>query len=555
MIPIPLSMPPPIQGADEVAQADEHETLEMRLVATEGRWVRVDRGTKDGLAVGDRAVFRPLDGRHVEGTVVRVFERDALVELDDPSIVLAAGTKAQSRIPRSRRAALAAPADFIGPMPDPPEREHPPWQRQDDGWTQGEPLLARVRPLRPSERDPRLTGRAYWISDYAHSTEGSRSDTFLRAGSSLLFENFGGYGGDLHLDAEVNYRNTDVPDDDDEEETRLRLDRLSYAWGGNRFSRDRYEVGRFLHHVMPEFGVLDGVEWARRAPHGDLYGGSVGFLPSQDDEQETGDDLQVAAFYRWVADESEQLSLAGGYQKTFHHLDADRDLFVGKLVYAPIGGWNVAGTAWVDLYTDGDEAKGAGIGLTQAYVSAGKTWQGGSSFRTTYTHREFPENDLESFTPVAVNQLADDRLDRFAATVGQAVGSDVTLFGTAGVWNDEDDDGYDAEGGVDLFDAFFDGSLIEAAAFTTNGSFSSTIGYRVAVGSTGHAADWRVGYDFTYDDIVGFADDNDDIPQHRVRASVDLNSASRWNFSVYAEVLLFDEETSFLGGLFLQRSF
>ena len=89
----------------------------------------------------------------------------------------------------------------------------------------------------------------------------------------------------------------------------------------------------------------------------------------------------------------------------------------------------------------------------------------------------------------------------------------------------------------------------------TQGRFSQTLGYRAAVGANSDRSSWRVGYDFTYDDIDGFDADNDDLPQHRVRASWSTSSASRWNFSVYAETLLFDEETSVLAGLFLQRSF
>ena len=59
----------------------------------------------------------------------------------------------------------------------------------------------------------------------------------------------------MHYDLEVNYRRTDVPDLDGEENTRLRLDRASYHWGGTRFRKDRREVGRFLQSGMIEFGL------------------------------------------------------------------------------------------------------------------------------------------------------------------------------------------------------------------------------------------------------------------------------------------------------------
>src|SRR5215813_259492 len=55
------------------------------------------------------------------------------------------------------------------------------------------------------------------------------------------------------------------------------LYRLSYSIGGDRFAPDRIEVGRFLQYGMPEFGVLDGVEWDRRLAGGDSFGASVGF--------------------------------------------------------------------------------------------------------------------------------------------------------------------------------------------------------------------------------------------------------------------------------------
>jgi len=544
----------------QVAQDETFETLELRVTAVRPRQAVVDRGTVDGLALKDRVTFRPRTGRVYGGIVTEIGERVAVVDLDDPSIVPALGTKGDARVPRARRPPPAIPP-AIPPVGDeaapaaPAAQEHPPWERKEDEWKSGDALLAHVRPFRPDEREPNVSGRAYSIFDFAHSSEGDHSDTFARTGASLLFENPFRRGGELHVDVEANYRNTDVPDADGEELTRLRLDRLSYSWGGNRFTPDRYEIGRFLQHEMPEFGVLDGGQWSHRLPGGNSFGASVGFIPDQVLEQNTGDDLQFAGYYRWVADESEQLSLAAGYQKTFHYLDADRDLLVGKIVYLPGHDWDFTGTAWVDLYTAGDEAKGRGLGLTQAYLSTGKHWDGGSTVRFTYTHLEFPENELDAFTPVTFDQLAHDHADRVAATTRQAVGRHFGVFAQGGAWADQDDAGGDGEVGLDFEDVAFEGSTVELAGFYTGGRFSTTVGGRTAISGTTSTGAWHLAYEFTYDDIVGFDSDNNSLPQHRARASWDFNTNSRWSLSMYAEALLFDQETSVLAGLFLQRSF
>jgi len=558
--------PPPQQPSPQPTK-ESFDTLELRVASVRPRQVVVDRGMTDGLLAKDRVLFRPRDGRVVAGTVVAAYERDAVVELDDPAIVLAPGTKGDARIPSSRRPAAAktVPPPAEAPAPDaakvapaaPAPTEHPPWERQEDALKDGEPLLARIRPFRPEEREPEITGRVYTIFDDSHSTEGPHSDTFARTGTSLLLENPAHSGGELRFDGEVNYRHADVPtgDDDGEERTDFRLDRFSYTHGGNRFSHDRFEFGRFLQYEMPEFGVVDGGQWTHRLAGGDTFGASAGFLPDATTHEDHGDDLEFAGYYRWVADESEQLSLAGGYQKTFHHLDSDRDLLVGKILYLPVKGWDLAGTAWVDLYTAKDEAKGAGLGLTQAYLSTGKHFDGGSSLRFTYTHQEFPETQLDLFTPVTVAELANAHSDRAAVTTAQRLAKNFGVFASGGAWVDEEDAGGDGEVGFDIEEFAFHGSRLELAGFGTQGRFSTTLGGRAGLGGTTGNGSWLVGYEFTYDDIAGFAADNNSLPQHRLRASWDVNTASRWSLSIHADFLLFDTETSYAAGFFLQRSF
>lgn len=550
---LPLAIATPV-----AAQVEELITVTMRVISTEPRIANVDHGAVDGLAVNDRVTFRTREGLRFEGSLVRVDPRTAAVQLDDPAFVPPPGTRAEARVPKPRLAALPlAPAlsDAPSVQQDPAAPDHPPWQRQDDEWTPDQPLLSIIRPFRPHEREPRTTGRVYSIFDYIHDSEGSRSDMFARLGTDLTFENAFRQGGTLHVDGETNYRRTDVPDDDDENGTNFRLDRLSYAFGGNRFAANRYELGRFLQHELPEFGVLDGIEWSKRTAGGNTFGASVGLMPEPDEDQSSGDDLQFAGSYRFIVDESELLSVQAGYQKTFHELAADRDLFVAKVLYFPPAAWNFSATTWIDWYTGGDTAKGSGPEVTQAYLTTGRLFESGSSLRATYTHRAFPEIERNEFLPVTAAQLADDRSDRATVSGRRAFGRKFALTGLIGAWNDEDDSGGDAEGGFQLDDILFEKSRFEAAAFGVSSLYNTTLGWRAALGTRSSHGAWRLGYEFTLNDIDGFTADNDDIPQHRVSTSFDTFTDSGWSFSTHLDTLFFDSETAVLLGLFVQRSF
>jgi hypothetical protein len=96
---------------------------------------------------------------------------------------------------------------------------------------------------------------------------------------------------------------------------------------------------------------------------------------------------------------------------------------------------------------------------------------------------------------------------------------------------------------------------VDAAAFGVQGRYNTTVGWRAAIGTQSSQGFWRLGYEFTLNNIDGFAADNNDIPQHRISASLDKFTESGWSISAHADALLFDSETAMLLGLFLQRSF
>ncbi len=545
------------------AQDAQPVLLEMRVTSSTARRATVDRGTLDGLELGDRVVFRLRDGGERTGRVIEIADRSSTVEPTDASFTALPGMRVEARLPADRFELVEEVVDVVEPadavpaeaeLGTPAAPQHPPWERPDDGWTAKMPLLARVNPFRPEDRTPSMHGLVYSSVDAVGNSEGDRSDTFFRLGGNAVLENPFGHGGQLRLDGEWNYRDTDVPDDDDETSSHLRIDRASYTWGGQRFEPTRFEVGRFLSHEFPEFGVVDGVEWSHRLTGGNSLGASIGFLPEWDTLTEEGDDQEISAWYRWARDESEELTLGAGYQKTFHHFDADRDLVVLKAAWLPQHAWTVQATAWLDVYTSGDEAKGSGVDVTQAYFSTGRSWSNGASVDITYRHLAFAEIDRDEFLPVTLAQLADDRYDRAAVAARQRLGS-VGIREEVGVWSDEDDEGGDGQISFDLYDALFDGGRIEAAGFGTRGRYTNLAGWRAAIGGDHGNFSWTAGYEFVLAEIRGFSSANNELPEHRVQLGVDWNTESGWSLSLNSGLLFYDEETGYAVGVYLQRSF
>jgi hypothetical protein len=415
-----------------------------------------------------------------------------------------------------------------------------------------------VRPLRPEERRPRIQGRVYALGDETRSGDGERASHSYRVGTSLQIHNIAGRGGDLHLDAEANDRRTRVPDLDDDRERHLRLDRLSYAWGGHRFASERQEVGRFLQQAMPEFGVLDGYEYGQRLGGGHRFAASIGFMPELDVDYATGSDFQVAGSWRWVSDATEVLSASAGYQKTFHDGAADRDLLVARFHWLPRRGWNLNGSAWVDLYTPSDDAKGAGLGLTQAYLRAGRRFEGGSSLDLTYGHLEFPEIERFEFTPVAEDQLARDHNDRVALRSRLVTGATSALRGELGAWIDEDEHGGDVLLGLERRGIVDGAAELDLEVFATRGQFSTLLGSRAVLDVLAPGGRYSFSYELSNHHLDGFEDGNDDIPQHRLRASRDYvspPSSGGWGLSAYLEGDVFHDELAATAGFYIQKSF
>lgn len=526
------------------AQDDALVRLEARVTASVPGSAQIDRGAEFGVQPGDRVRFFPFGGATVEGEVATVGERQAWVTLLDPAAEIELGTRAELRVPERSTAVEGAGV----------EPEHPPWTYGDDPFTEDMPLLAEVKVPTPEERPLQFSGRWYTTYEMTSDDEGEGRDyDFLAAGLDLRWENPFERGGGLHLDMEYDRRSVDLPDEGSESEDFLRLERLSYAWGGTREVPRGWEVGRFLQHGMPQFGVLDGVEMIHRRDNGDRFGGSLGLMPEPTADFETGDDVQAAGFYRWVRGEREELSFATGFQKTWHEGESDRDLFVADLRYYPVTGWNAAASAWVDWYS-GEEAKSDGLEATQLYVGVGHRWQR-TGVNLTLSKLRFPELLRQEYEPVTLEQLADDEVDRISLSGWRRVTDDVRVRARADRWSDEDGDGGGGSVGVSVADLLGQRSRADFELFTNEGQFSDVFGGRVGLGWRTDVGFFDVAFEHGIYEQMDFEGSQGELDQDRLRASWDLQPGEDWDLSLYAENRFGDEQDSTTLGFFLQRSF
>ncbi len=534
------------------------ETLSLRVSATgPGSNVSVDRGASDGVAVGDVVQLFPREGPVLRGSVTQVGERIAVVRLDVRGEPPPVGTRGEIEVPMERFARPAVEPNEradAGPPADADElpAERPPWENSDDEWTPGQPLLADVSTVPPYDRAAAFSGRLYVIGDRTRTSDSRRSDFFVRTGADLLWENAFGFGGRLNIDFELNRRQTVLPDAERENELDLRFDRLSYTIGGTRHAPERLQMGRFLQHGVPEFGVLDGIEYSRRIDSGDRFGVAVGFLPEPLYDFDTLTDFQIASYYRWVKDSSEQLAITAGVQSTLNNGTNDRDLFLAKVEYLPLDSWQYYGTFWVDYFNSDDEIK-SGLQLTQAVISANRRWASGDDLRIFYTHYEWPELLRNEFRPVTPEQLADDHNDRISVAGTRALAR-FDVNAAVGAWADEDESGGDVQLGIDCPDLFANNSRTTATTFASQGEFSSVLGARVSYGQPAALGRWDVLYEAAIHDNTGFSADTDDIIQHWVKANHDFHTLSGWYINTSAQFRLWDDEAAWIVGAYLSKA-
>ncbi|MFT7664121.1 MAG: hypothetical protein ACI87A_002351, partial [Planctomycetota bacterium] len=519
-----------------------------------GSEVVVDRGSADHIEIGDVVVFYPRGSQPSRGRVSRVNERSAYVRFADRDVAIPIGTRAELTLPKSRFEVTSIPEAEPGTaqteLP-----EHPPWTYREDAWTPDQPLLAEIKAVRPKDRSTAVSGRVYVIADTTSTRGEKRSDSFYRIGTDINALNPFGKGGDLRIDGELNSRTTEIPDEGNESELLYRLDRLSYVRGGTRFTAPRTEYGRFLQYGMPEFGVLDGWEFVSNNSTSEYLGFSFGFMPEPDAEQQTGEDMQVAVNRRWILDDFDGLSVNGGYQKTFHKGDSDRDLFVIRVVRLPHDDWDFYGTAWVDLYGSEDVVKQSSLELTQLHLSSNRTYDDGSGLSFTYSTFRFPELLRKEFRPVDAGELLNGESSRFWIDGWKPTSKRTQVTGRIGTWSDEVESGGNAEVGFEIDDWVLDRSHATFALFGSNGRFSNAVGARFAYSLYTEAGSWDLFSELSLREQDDFSSSISDLPLAKLRLARSQQTRSGWDLRFYVQALSWQEDEAISIGVFGQRGF
>jgi len=539
---------------------DGHEVVALRVTSSgPGSVATIDRGTRDGLAVGDPVSFFPRSGGTYKGVVIQLKERSATVELNDQDFKPEPGTKGEVRVPKGRLGEPEEkdPVPVVPVDPGKQEGEAPAkerWKNKDEGYKSGQPLLTGLRPVHPKDRKKRLTGRVYAIGALTDNPSGNFNNSHLRVGTDLDYQNPFGKGGGLQFNGEVAYLTKLFFSD---AEIDLLIRRLSYHQGGTRFRASRWEAGRFLQAGMPEFGVLDGFEWGKRTVGGDRFGASIGLMPVPDHTFKSFNDFQIAGYYEWVRDLSNKLSFSAGFQKTWHNGTPDRDLLVFKFAALPDdgAGWDFRGTFWVDLYTGGDQLK-SGVELTYMYVSITRRWRNGNGIEVVLRHQRIPELLRGEVTPPVVpDELAANRYSRVEFNAWVLGGRHLRMDFHVSGWNDQDQNGGSIQLGFDVVDFFGPSSIFNLTGFGAIAQFENVAGVRVSFGRRRANGHWDLLYEFSNHHQLGFPGDRNDIFHHRLRASGGMSLPDGWDFSLYAEGLLYDEEISWSLGFTFQRRF
>ena len=499
----------------------------------------IDVGSSAGLEPGDIGYAFPAGRARVVFVIRSVSKTVARAEPSNPGEPVDVGTPVEITIPaerleRSDEATL-------------------PWAATPEDWDTDLPLLAPAGSVAPEDREQRLFGRFYSGVDFTSDREGQDREYLLgRAGADMRMENPFGRGGTLELDAEVWHRTADLAGASEDDTTQLRVNRLSYRMGGTRSQPQGLQVGRFLQSGFAEFGVIDGAEYSHRTEAGNLWGASLGLLPLNDAELSNGDDVQSAVYFRHLALEPTAAEWGVGYQKTWHSGHPDRDLVVGDARWSPNDRWSLFTSAWVDVYTSGEELKSSGPELTDLRVNANYRMSARGGLNFTVSRTLWPELERNEFT--LSPDLANQELTRAGVGGWQELVDDVRLSARYDRWEDDDDDGGGGEVRVAWRDGLYAGGEVSLAAFGTQGSFSSLTGLRMQanrmtdkgfVNFTWEAAE------HSQDDFFGA---QRDLLQQVIRGAWDTELGG-WDLSLFGEDRFGDEQASYSLGFYLQRRF
>lgn len=541
-------------GANQSLWAQQAE--QARVLFTNDSLVQIDIGEEAGVVPGAVVWFRPLGQADVRGVVQSVQKRTAWVALDQAAAGVLVGTLAEIRAANPTTApgvsaSLRKPGDRLPSAP-------PKWTSDEQGWDPDRPLLEDV-PFEPKSTPAIWGGRIYSIVDVVRERDLiHQRSLFGRVGVGVNGDNPFGSGGEFRLDFDVDYRSfqsstgaADSGAESGDRSSSLRLERLSYRRGGSREQPLQWQVGRFLNSEFPEFGVLDGVEFAYRLPDGARIGASVGFLPEPGQDYETGKDLQISATFQDFVGEEEQWSWGVGLQKSWHRGVPDRDLAVLRSDYygGPAFSWH--NSIWLDFYGSNDEQKDALAEVSM--LTSNMNWRrDADGSNLSLRHWRFPQLLRFQGGTFLNEDLSDARTTRLDAGHWRQLTPRLRLHGRADVWKSQSRDGVGGNVRLDYASLLGPGSSSWMEIYLFEASDHQAAGFRLGQVLPLEHGSVRLWWDSARYRPV---DDEGSLVQHDVRLAWDYWSQSKWSSTIDVGRRFGDEQDSYSFGLYLQRTF
>jgi hypothetical protein len=550
----PPGLPAPLARAQEA-----FVPVEVVVLQVSGPVVTLNRGADAGFARGDTVRVRAVGGGLLEGAIVSVGERDARMELFDldPAVPPLLGGRGEVLVPADRAAAFGGAGVVDGAVDDPARRvpDHPPWEQPVGEWAPGTPLLAPVRSPTREERPVDVRGRLFGRAEFTDDNQGAgREFGRVWGGLDLEVTNALGKGGSFRVKGDVSHRHT-LLGSTSSDTTLSRVQRLSYRLGGGVKDVRRVEFGRFLHSEFPQFGLLDGVEYVRRTSGGSRIGASVGGLPTDTDELETGDDFGAALFGRWVSSPEEELALGLAYQKSWHDGGADRDLVVTTADWIAGRSTSLRASALVDYYGSSALLKDEGFELTEAHASLDHRFGNGGGGALYGSYTGWPEVLRNDFPVPPPQTIADERVTRGGVRGWGRVTDGFDLHGRLERWSDTGGGGGNGELRGEFREVFTSRDQLSLALFGTDGSFSSGVGARARMTWWVGRSTVRASYELTEFEQEGFLGAQRELLQQLVRFNLDTRLFEELDLTVYADKRFGDEQDALSAGLRLQWRF
>ncbi len=522
------------------------QKLKVRVSYVSGRSLFLDKGSRDGIQVGDTLLIRFPGGPPLKLRILSVSESSSRARVPEGVQGASAGVSGEIRIPRERLQRLKEKAKAPRRA-----RSHPPWKRELQRARPGEPLLAPVIARKASERPSRWDGRFRFYGLRTWDRDGGRATGFglFRPGLSLRGRNPFRNGGELRMDAEVQRREVYLEDEPDTQDDRGRVNRLYYEKEGAFFS---YRAGRFVSSHHPEIGVVDGAEVRVPLSRSQTMGVLLGGMPEATDALTTGRDLGMALY--WLR-EVEDFRLRLAFEKTWHKGVPDRDLFVVSAERSFEGGPSIFFHSLFDHYGDLDQVKSKGFEWTEAMLRLRQEIAEGQTLSASFLHLKLPELKRFEFPGLAADRLRNFRSDRLTLSSDHELGDGFEARTRLDFWEDQDRDGVSLEAGLRSQDFLFEDGDVDLLIYRRTSSFFTGPGFRVRARKRMGEFDGSLSYEWAAYETRGTVSGGATLVDQSVEISVDYQPPAPWFASLFLERRFGDGRDSWSLGMFFQLRF